>query len=230
MLSEIQIKEQIVKMKVEEEFLRFGFDFYKAPGDNNLYDYIVDTGMETLKIKVVRSFGTEDGNCSFSCTYRDYAGAEKIYTQDDIDYFATVWKSKVYFVHVAETNGTKVLRFTNDVDDCYRYLSGNIFGCFERLDNYSLYPTGAEKDICADCGDLIAKDENYCIKCVNKSMSYHKPTRDELKGIIRSMSFIDVAKKYGVTDSMIRKWFAEYGLPTSRLKISSYTDEEWAEV
>ena len=52
-------------------------------------------------------------------------------------------------------------------------------------------------------------------------------TRDELKSLIRTCTFTDIGRKYGVTDNAIRKWCLAEGLPRKKTEINNYSDEEW---
>lgn len=53
------------------------------------------------------------------------------------------------------------------------------------------------------------------------------PSRDELKKLIRTMSFTMIGEKYGRTDNAIRKWCDSYSLPRRKSDINRFTDEEW---
>lgn len=44
------------------------------------------------------------------------------------------------------------------------------------------------------------------------------------------MSFIQIGKKYNVSDNAIRKWCATENLPTKKTYISSLSDKEWQEI
>lgn len=56
------------------------------------------------------------------------------------------------------------------------------------------------------------------------------PTRDELKQLIRSMTFLAIGKQYGVTDNAVRKWCKTMNLPLHKRDIKKYTDQEWTQV
>ena len=84
---------------------------------------------------------------------------------------------------------------------------------------------------CKICGKPILKGSNYCILCSHiLQRRCQRPTREELKQMIRTESFVDIAKKYGVTDNAIKKWCASEGLPNKRKIIKTYTDEEWSKI
>lgn len=54
-----------------------------------------------------------------------------------------------------------------------------------------------------------------------------RPTRDELKKLIRTTPFTTIGKIYSVSDNAIKKWCDRYGLPRKKNEIVSYSDEEW---
>ena len=55
-------------------------------------------------------------------------------------------------------------------------------------------------------------------------------TREELKELIRSQSFVNIGKKFGVSDNAIRKWCQKFNLPYKKTEINKYTEEEWQEI
>ena len=52
-------------------------------------------------------------------------------------------------------------------------------------------------------------------------------TREELKSLIRTTSFLQIGKQFGVSDNAIRKWCKNYELPYKSTEIKKYTNEEW---
>ncbi len=88
-----------------------------------------------------------------------------------------------------------------------------------------------EKNYCIDCGKEICNGSIRCIDCANKYKI--KPieelpiTREELKNLIRNTSFVQIGKKYNVSDNAIRKWCDKFNLPRKKSDINSYSDEEW---
>lgn len=69
----------------------------------------------------------------------------------------------------------------------------------------------------------------YCSqRCEHiKSRKAVRASRNELKNMIRTSSFLQVGKKFGVSDNTIRKWCKSYSLPYKSSEISKYSDEEW---
>lgn len=57
-----------------------------------------------------------------------------------------------------------------------------------------------------------------------------RPSREELKKLIREMPFTRVAEKYGVSDNAIRKWCKRYDLPIRKTDIKLMSDAEWEKI
>lgn len=51
--------------------------------------------------------------------------------------------------------------------------------------------------------------------------------REILKELIRTLPFVQIGKKYKVSDNAIRKWCVKMNLPKTKSEINSYSDEEW---
>lgn len=85
--------------------------------------------------------------------------------------------------------------------------------------------------ICAICGKSITKNSTYCSDCYSlQSRVVARPTREELKNLIRTTPFLQIGKMYNVSDNAIRKWCDSYGLPRKSSNIKSYSDEEWINI
>lgn len=86
---------------------------------------------------------------------------------------------------------------------------------------------------CFNCGAIIGSKAQYCPKCANQlRQKVERPTREELKQLIRNESFLGIARLYNniITDNAVRKWCDTYNLPRTKKEINSYTDEEWAAI
>ena len=69
-----------------------------------------------------------------------------------------------------------------------------------------------------DCSNA----EKLMIALKNKPVS-----RDELKNLIRTTSFVDIGKRYNCSDNAIRKWCDKFNLPRTKKEINSYSEDEW---
>lgn len=54
-----------------------------------------------------------------------------------------------------------------------------------------------------------------------------KPSRIELKEMVRKLSFSEIGRRCGVYPTSIRRWCIGYSLPNTKLEIMSKTQEEW---
>lgn len=81
---------------------------------------------------------------------------------------------------------------------------------------------------CKDCGEIIGEQSIRCKSCYRiNSRTVKRPTRSELKILIRTKSFLSIGNKYGVTDNAVRKWCIAKGLPNRKNIINNYSKEEW---
>jgi group I intron endonuclease len=86
-----------------------------------------------------------------------------------------------------------------------------------------------EKYYCQNCGkEITTKGATLCVDCCRASRrKVDRASRDELKYLIRTTSFLQIGKIYGVSDTTIRKWCKLYRVPYKQKEIKSYSDEEW---
>lgn len=92
----------------------------------------------------------------------------------------------------------------------------------------------AEQRFCSDCGKPITRysKSGLCSSCVqkNKAKVKDKPSREELKNLIRTLPFVQIGEKYGVSDGAVRKWCDKLNLPRTKKVIETYTDEQWSKI
>ena len=82
---------------------------------------------------------------------------------------------------------------------------------------------------CALCGKELKTNSTYCPECAKISLrKAERPTREELKQMIRTIPFTKIGSMYNVQDNSIRKWCDSYHLPRTKKEINIYSDEEWA--
>ena len=90
----------------------------------------------------------------------------------------------------------------------------------------------SEKTIyyCKNCGKKLLEKtiSGLCFECYGLSRRVsERPSREELKQLIREKPFTQIAIKYGVSDNAIRKWCDAENLPRKKSDINAYSDEEW---
>lgn len=92
----------------------------------------------------------------------------------------------------------------------------------------------AKKYYCIDCGKEISKNSIRCISCEAKHRIVKTEdmliSRDELKSLIRTKTFVEIGKMYGVSDNAIRKWCDKFNLPRKKSDIMNYSDEDWSNI
>lgn len=105
-------------------------------------------------------------------------------------------------------------------------------GYTHKLDNIQ-YPIRKtryenEKGVCLDCGKTISKGASRCWECASKAQrTVDRPSREELKKMIRNTPFTKIGKLYNVSDNTIRKWCESYSLPRKATEIKKYSNEDW---
>lgn len=81
---------------------------------------------------------------------------------------------------------------------------------------------------CSYCGKPILPNSKTCINCYSLiQRKVERPEREKLKKLIRTESFLQIGRKFNVTDNAVRKWCKNYNLPFKKSDIIKYTDEEW---
>lgn len=84
---------------------------------------------------------------------------------------------------------------------------------------------------CLDCGVKIEKYSTRCSACeAKRKRKVTRPSRDELKKLIRTKSFVEIAKMFGVTDNSIRKWCIAENLPSKKREIQLLSNEDWENI
>lgn len=89
-----------------------------------------------------------------------------------------------------------------------------------------------KKNFCIDCGKEISKSALRCVVCAAKQQQKvaERPTREELKNLIRTKPFTQIGSQYNVSDNTIRKWCESYSLPTKAREIKAFSDEQWKDI
>lgn len=84
---------------------------------------------------------------------------------------------------------------------------------------------------CPYCEKGIRSTSSMCMSCYGVNLrKVERPSREVLKEEIRTIPFLKLSEKYGVTDNAIKKWCKSYGLPYKKSEIKLISDEEWLNI
>ena len=94
----------------------------------------------------------------------------------------------------------------------------------------SLIVKEQEEYKCSKCGKIISRysKSGMCASCVQLGSRKveNRPSREELKKLIREKPFTKIAELYNCSDNAIRKWCDKENLPRRKTEIEQYTDEQ----
>ena len=65
---------------------------------------------------------------------------------------------------------------------------------------------------CIVCGKVISSRSTHCNRCVPHKRKVERPTKEELKDLIKTNTFVSLGKRFGVSDNAVRKWCKSYGI------------------
>lgn len=104
----------LTEMKTMISFMELGFNVLTPYGDCERYDFVVDIKGHLYKVQSKTSSSQDEGaSFSFSCTSCNRkAGAivHHKYSEEDIDFFATLFNNQCYLIPVSECGNRKILR------------------------------------------------------------------------------------------------------------------------
>lgn len=84
---------------------------------------------------------------------------------------------------------------------------------------------------CQRCGKIITRKATHCVECSRLiSRKTDRPSKEELKELIRSKPFTQIASMFNVSDNAIRRWCDYYGLPRKKTEIMKISDEVWVQI
>lgn len=244
-----KFKGNLTELKCLIGFMSMGFDCSIPYGDNSRYDMIVDVGDELLRVQCKSASNPiKDGKRDLSAfqisTVTQTVNTKEIvrrrYTDAQIDYFATCYEDKVYIIPVEECSTAKTLRLTPPTSGSSAYNKAEDYLLENRL-GHKVNPdfiVSREKvevsrpptvHVCTQCkSNTVSKENGICVECATfNARKVERPSREELKGLLRLKSFVEIGKDYGVSDNAVRRWCKSYNLPTKMSDIKSINPNDW---
>ena len=230
-------------------FLQLGYQCSIPYGNSAKYDFIVDIGKTFIRIQCkssrpVKVRGRTDYNAICFSTVASTTNTKQIqkhrYTTQDIDYFATCYNNKVYVIPVNQCSTSKILRFSPPLNGIKTYNKAEDFEVekvfppnkqfldskVKYLQRCSISPI---KYYCPRCGKEVSTKGSLCEECSHIALrKAFRPDRKTLKDLIRTISFSELGKTYGVSDKTIVKWCNYYHLPSKKSIIDTLTNEQWS--
>ena len=239
-----QSKGNIVELQCISAFIELGYECSIPYGNGAKYDFIVDYNGELLRIQCKssshpRKDGEEDTQAFQFSTVCQTTNTKKTvkhrYTTFDIDYFATYFQGKVYVVPVDECSTSKTLRFSPPANGCKNYNKAEdylISKYFDKKYQTDEYNNNSTQYYCIHCEqNIVSKQGGMCHKCISfESRMVERPSREELKNLIRTKSFLEIAKMYQVSDNAIRKWCDAENLPRKKSDIKNISEQDWKNI
>lgn len=240
----------VTELQCLSKFISMGFDCAIPYGDASKYDFVVDLNGEFIRVQCKTAREVEDGVFLMTCYTQTTNTKETVkhrYTHEDIDYFATYYKGKVYVWSLDESSSTKTLRLfppnngskewnnaaDYEIEKVFGYLQKDSFleQCENRKNQIKSKQIKKKSTIyyCEQCGkNQVFKKNGVCSSCASLNRrKAERPTREELKKLVKEESFLSLEKRFGVSDNAIRKWCRAYNLPSKSHEIKNYSMEEW---
>ena len=241
-----QSKGNIVELKCITKFIEMGYECSIPYGNGAKYDFIVDVNGELLRIQCKASHNpTKDGEIDYNAfmiqTTSQTTNTKKTtrhrYNSDMIDYFATVYNDKIYIIPVDECSTTKTLRLAKPRNNSDNYNKAEDYEIEKYFNHLFKNENENEKNIvktflCVECGlNIVYEKDKRCRQCIDKkNRVVERPTREELKKLIRTKSFLQIGKQFGVTDKAVRRWCDSYDLPRKKSDIKNISDSDWVKI
>lgn len=123
----------------------------------------------------------------------------------------SIWNNKILTLQLDHINGN---HYDNRLENL-RIVCPNCHSQLETSGGKRL----KKKNFCIDCGKEISNKATRCPKCAAKytanlkNKNVHRPTKEELTELLKTKSFVEIGKIYGVKDNAVRKWCKNMNLP-----------------
>ena len=245
-MNENKQKGLITELECQLAFSRLGAMVSQPINEDSRYDFLVDLGNKNiLRIQCKTSSIHCNQKYIQFATRSSNSHNSKSYSKHDIDYFYTSYQNKSYLIPVEEcsiekrlwlvppeNNQTKGISFAENYElETVLLEKENFQGnkierniCLSQKDRVS-------NNYCEQCGIEISYKAKLCEQCYQLSARrVERPSREELKQLIRNVPFVQIGKQFNLSDNAIKKWCDYYNLPRKKSEIKSYTDEQWDKI
>ena len=94
--------------------------------------------------------------------------------------------------------------------------------CHSQTDNYGIKNAKIIKkhNYCSKCGREISRKASLCLECLGEEKrKVKRPSKEELLELIKTKSFCEIGRMFGVSDNAVRKWCKAEGLPYLKREI-----------
>lgn len=212
----------------------------RKPNKSKISKAIFDFGKENFSFQILEECSTEELNKKeqfyikkFNSIYPNgYNIEEKSNSNPSISFLKEeiIIEIKEELKDTKDTFSAIAKRHNVDVSTVSRINYGQTH--FSEDENYPLRKDSIyTHNVCKECGKEISYSANLCKECYYLFLRRTTwPSREELKLLIRSKSFTEIGKIYGVSDNSIKKWCNKYNLPSLRKDIKNYSDKEWEDI
>ena len=228
-------KEQLIEIlnssdSMNEACLKIGYSSYSTTNWKEINSKLDELGIEKIKNYGTTQRSNEEVFCENSkvsqhCLRERFKKIIKP-SQCEICKMEAIWQGKPLTLRLDHING---IHNDNRLENL-RWVCPN---CDSQQETYCGANQTKEKTkyYCIDCGKEISKGAIRCIECSHKLLQKaDRPSREELKKLIRTKSFVQIGKDFKVSDNAIRKWCEAYNLPKRVKDIKQFSDEEWENI
>ena len=204
---------------IHQAFRKYGYENFE-------YSILEECDVSELNSREIYWIAFYDSkNNGYNC---DNGGSEKHFCKLNQDILDSIYRD------LTETSLTfDEIRLKNDVS--IGFVSDFNSGKLWKQDGfeYPLRKNITKEHKCSACGAKLYEKSatGLCLPCYYiSSRKVTRPNREELKQMIRTLTFTEIGRTYGVSDNAVKKWCDVYNLPRKKSDIKKYTDTEWQSV